>query len=899
MATSRTFAYNSSQSTIYCADNFSTLSVGAFSADFSSKPGELTWWMGPDEDIGYIIAIPVPEGNFPSPLGNISTVKFFRTTSLNDSEFIGLSKVVTGQSFATTADARNYLVSNGYWTNYLDADAQTFITSAVITNATQKMAINNLVTNLKLQNLWTKMTAVYPIVGGNASAHSKNLINPSAFPLSISSGWTHTSEGMQAAASLSGAYADTGIQIAGISTDTHISIYSGTDAIDPGGTLMGTTDAYDNDGTVITAQTSISVSGTNGFNTSENSWYNSGPYSPISSGNYNTSFGHFINTTSGNRASLKAYINGVLKTTTTGSTGDLITTSLLIGNIQFNGSPSIYNSTRIFSFATAGSSLSDADALNLSTTIEKFQNALSRGKAPVLAYDQDLTNFLVRIYAAGGTVSKNELSSLITLVLYLKNKGIWSRLTAFYPMVGGTSASCAQNLISSSFTGTFSSGWTFNYSGATPNGTSAYMNTNFNFLDHGIDDNGGAFGLYMNSDRGSRDAGHGAIKLFTPSSYIYPFTGTIMLGGINSSWSNLQAPSSTSLGMFQTSRINSSQVYLFNNTTGTLLSSSATARNNINLLLGAANYGSNGNPIIFDNGRIASAYVTKYGLTSTELIDVYTGIQTFNTTLGRVTGKPIFTDPDVSSFFDRVYAAGGTSTASEAVAVNILVLELKEKGVWSQIKALYPFVGTNSESNSQNLKSSSYTGTFVGSWTFSNGVTSGGGHFNTGFIPSIDASVNGFSFGGKWGGTNYSGTQIFGAISGSNSTTLQLIDTSSPVTKYVKIGGSPQLYFSGYGFGGPYVFRRASSTLAQAYIYEQSQQSMISGGTITTDVGATPLPTVAFYFGKINSNGTPSSSVAGKNQFGFLGVGLTDQQAKDLGKAIYNYTSFLGRGDYV
>ena len=53
-------------------------------------------------------------------------------------------------------------------------------------------------------------------------------------------------------------------------------------------------------------------------------------------------------------------------------------------------------------------------------------------------------------------------------------------MKAIYPMVGASAAACAQNLKSSSFTGTFTSGWTFASSGVTPNGTSAYFNTYIN-----------------------------------------------------------------------------------------------------------------------------------------------------------------------------------------------------------------------------------------------------------------------------------------------------------------------------------------------------------------------------------------------------------------------------------
>jgi len=48
----------------------------------------------------------------------------------------------------------------------VDADAQAFITAANITNTTQQSAIDTLVKSLKTANIWTKMKAIYPFVGG-------------------------------------------------------------------------------------------------------------------------------------------------------------------------------------------------------------------------------------------------------------------------------------------------------------------------------------------------------------------------------------------------------------------------------------------------------------------------------------------------------------------------------------------------------------------------------------------------------------------------------------------------------------------------------------------------------------------------------------------------------------
>jgi hypothetical protein len=66
------------------------------------------------------------------------------------------------------------------------------------------------------------------------------------------------------------------------------------------------------------------------------------------------------------------------------------------------------------------------------------------------------------------------------LVLDLKANSLWTPMKAVYPMVGASAAACAQNLKSASFTGTFTSGWTFSSSGAKGNGTSATMDTGLN-----------------------------------------------------------------------------------------------------------------------------------------------------------------------------------------------------------------------------------------------------------------------------------------------------------------------------------------------------------------------------------------------------------------------------------
>jgi len=117
MATTRPFAYNPTQSTISGTTNIGDLCVGVSSQDYSINPGGLTWWMGPDEDLGYIIAKDFPAGNYPTPLGNIGTV-FFKRCAKNDNAFINLVNRISGTTQANINDALSWLATNGYWSSY-------------------------------------------------------------------------------------------------------------------------------------------------------------------------------------------------------------------------------------------------------------------------------------------------------------------------------------------------------------------------------------------------------------------------------------------------------------------------------------------------------------------------------------------------------------------------------------------------------------------------------------------------------------------------------------------------------------------------------------------------------------------------------------------------------------
>ena len=109
-----------------------------------------------------------------------------------------------------------------------DADASAFFTAASITDTTQKSAVNQLVVDLKGYGIWTKCSAIYPIVGGTAGSHAVNLKTPGTYNLTFATGMTHSSTGM--VSNGSSGYANTYLNGNTVlsATSNHMSFYSGT-----------------------------------------------------------------------------------------------------------------------------------------------------------------------------------------------------------------------------------------------------------------------------------------------------------------------------------------------------------------------------------------------------------------------------------------------------------------------------------------------------------------------------------------------------------------------------------------------------------------------------------------------------------------------------------------------
>ena len=91
-------------------------------------------------------------------------------------------------------------------------------------------AVNNMVQALVANGIWTKIKAIYPVIGGTAAAHKFNLIDPrdadAAFRLNFVGGWTHASTGMTPNGTTG--YANTFLNATTVQTTNHLAFYSRT-----------------------------------------------------------------------------------------------------------------------------------------------------------------------------------------------------------------------------------------------------------------------------------------------------------------------------------------------------------------------------------------------------------------------------------------------------------------------------------------------------------------------------------------------------------------------------------------------------------------------------------------------------------------------------------------------
>ena len=256
----------------------------------------------------------------------------------------------------------------------VDTDAQAFITAASITDSTQQSAIDTLVKSMKSANIWTKMKALYPFVGGTASQHQFNLKDPrdvdAAYRLVFNGGWTHSSTGVLPNGTTG--YADTKLNTSLRLTPNNLSIGFCTNTNRATGVNRNVYGNADNGSFIPMTQFYLRTPSDQLISDLGN--YN---YGRVSGTNTTTS-GMYINTRTASN-SMKVFKNGSLfgSNTQNNPTNTLPNCNLPIGAFNLNGAMSGYESIN-YQFFYVSDGLIDAEATAFYNAVQTYQTTLGR-----------------------------------------------------------------------------------------------------------------------------------------------------------------------------------------------------------------------------------------------------------------------------------------------------------------------------------------------------------------------------------------------------------------------------------------------------------------------------------------------------------------------------------------
>lgn len=250
--------------------------------------------------------------------------------------------------------------------------------------------------------------------------------------------------------------------------------------------------------------------------------------------------------------------------------------------------------------------------------------------------DPDAAAFFARVTAAGGTLSATEQTAVNTLVVQMKADGTWTPMKAIYPMVGASAAACAQNLKSSSFTGTFTSGWTFASTGVLGNGVNTAMDTGLNTLST-LTESSTSIGVYVrnnavNADNfdlaNSSSIGGGTLPTFLATRYV----GNVAYFGIADTTYGTSISSTDSRGFWLGTTNGSRSQILYKNGTSIKTGTGSGGFANLTLYLGAMN---GAGLVRYPTTKEYAFAFIGTGLSGAQAANYYTAVQAFQTTLSR------------------------------------------------------------------------------------------------------------------------------------------------------------------------------------------------------------------------------------------------------------------------
>jgi hypothetical protein len=264
-------------------------------------------------------------------------------------------------------------------------------------------------------------------------------------------------------------------------------------------------------------------------------------------------------------------------------------------------------------------------------------------------------------------------------------------------------------------------------------------------------------------------------------------------------------------------------------------------------------------------------------------------------THGIIGSSIVSVDTDALAF---ITAASITDTTQKN-AVNQLVLDLKSYGLWTKMKAIYPFIGGTASSHKFNLKdprdldaafrlqfngggthsANGYAGNATNAWanTFMNAQS---------VLTNSNLHVSFYSRTAQSSQDYSNEIAVNGTYSSSNWLSLRTNNKTGGFNSYFVAGSDSVSASVSNTSSGFFIGSETASNLRKLY-----QNGSVTATNTTSDTNSLPSLQITLLGSSINSNNYSGNQSA----FASIGDGLTDTEAANLYTAIQAYQTTLGR----
>jgi hypothetical protein len=237
--------------------------------------------------------------------------------------------------------------------------------------------------------------------------------------------------------------------------------------------------------------------------------------------------------------------------------------------------------------------------------------------------------------SAAGITDPTQQDAIDALVIGLKTDGLWTKMKAIYPFVGGTATTHKFNLkdprdLDAAFRLVFNGGWTHSSNGATPNGVNAYADTNLN-ENSVMTLNNMHISVYLRTNKDALMCDIG-LSSGTVESNIFPRLTNLFYARMTDSGLGPTIANTDSRGFFVSNRTNSTQIKAIKNNTISTIANNSISKTNLTYYIGA--YRGATTPNFFSDRQAAFSTIGD-GLTDTDASKLYTRVQAYQTALSR------------------------------------------------------------------------------------------------------------------------------------------------------------------------------------------------------------------------------------------------------------------------